>query len=544
MTLFRRVGLTIAVGLLSSVGLVAIPTVTEAEAVNTYLCTGYTSCKSAGYSDSAYSANNDTMYWRMYAGHNCTNYVAYRLVRSGLPNERPWTGSGNATNWGVAMSDITDSTPMVGAVAWWRANTPGAGSSGHVAYVEQVVSATEIVISEDMWGGDFHWRRITKDSGRWPAGFIHFNDRPLAPITKPSVEGDPVVGSTVTADPGEWAQAGATFAIQWLAGGTPIPGATGSTLEITPDLVDRPLRIKVTATRKGYEPGTATSQRSAAVRPGTLAVQSQPVVSGTARVGETLTLQDASWSPTPSQVQVQWLADGAPIDGATGPTLALTPDLLDARITVSQTATAAGYADSVLTTPTTAKVKPGRIVVAAPFALRGAIRVGRTLTVDPGAVTPSDADVAYTWTRDGQPIDGATASSYTLTSDDVGHQVAASLALSRKGYQDLAVPLSTPGPVTTTPVLTLRTKVTEAGAVVVRLLVTAEGVKTATGKVQAWVGDHLVEGELVDGRVRLVIPGLKPGERRLHVAYAGTSVIEGGHVATPVVVPKQPKKRG
>src|ERR671912_95046 len=61
------------------------------------------------------------MYWRMYSGHNCTNYVAYRLIENGMPNVRPWDGSGNATNWGVAMSRITDSTPTVGSVAWWKA---------------------------------------------------------------------------------------------------------------------------------------------------------------------------------------------------------------------------------------------------------------------------------------------------------------------------------------------------------------------------------------------------------------------------------------
>ena len=84
------------------------------------------------------------MWWRMYSGHNCTNYAAYRMVHSGLPNTRPWTGSGNATNWGSAMSRITNSTPAVGSVAWWRAGVRPAGRSGHVAYVERVVSANEI----------------------------------------------------------------------------------------------------------------------------------------------------------------------------------------------------------------------------------------------------------------------------------------------------------------------------------------------------------------------------------------------------------------
>ena len=58
-----------------------------------------------------------TAYWGMFTGHNCTNYVEqYRLVQSGMPDVRPWEGSGNASNWGVAMAGITPSqTPTVGS---------------------------------------------------------------------------------------------------------------------------------------------------------------------------------------------------------------------------------------------------------------------------------------------------------------------------------------------------------------------------------------------------------------------------------------------
>ena len=97
------------------------------------------------------------MYWRMYSGHNCTNYAAYRMVKSGLPNERPWSGGGNATYWGTSMPRITDDVPRVGAVTWWKANTGPAGSAGHVGYVEQVISDDEIIVSQDSWGGDFSW---------------------------------------------------------------------------------------------------------------------------------------------------------------------------------------------------------------------------------------------------------------------------------------------------------------------------------------------------------------------------------------------------
>ena len=86
-----------------------------------YLCTGYSACKNAGYPSAGYAANNHRMYWRMYSGHNCTNYVAYRMVKAGMPNVRPWSGGGNATNWGVR--DARDHRPA----APGRARSRGGG---------------------------------------------------------------------------------------------------------------------------------------------------------------------------------------------------------------------------------------------------------------------------------------------------------------------------------------------------------------------------------------------------------------------------------
>ena len=186
------------------------------------LCYGYTSCADAGMGNDGYSSHNSTMYWRMYPGHNCTNYAAYRMIRSGLPNERPWSGSGNATYWGTSMPGITDQTPKVGAVAWWRAGVYPAGSAGHVAYVEQVISSTEIVVSQDSWGGDFSWARITKSGSGWPSGFVHFNDVALKNVARPSVTGTPKVGGTLAATPGTWSPGSPSTTYQWIVGGKPL----------------------------------------------------------------------------------------------------------------------------------------------------------------------------------------------------------------------------------------------------------------------------------------------------------------------------------
>ncbi|NHA00238.1 CHAP domain-containing protein [Nocardioides sp. W3-2-3] len=92
------------------------------------------------------------MYWNMYAGHNCTNYVAYRMIKAGMSTTRPWVGGGNASEWGLQMKSITDQVPSVGSVAWWGRYSNGSGSAGHVGYVERVVSPNEIIISMDRLG--------------------------------------------------------------------------------------------------------------------------------------------------------------------------------------------------------------------------------------------------------------------------------------------------------------------------------------------------------------------------------------------------------
>ena len=185
--------------LVAAVLLALVPLASPASATSSYLCTGYSGCKDEGYSHFGYRKAGKKMWWRMYAGHNCTNYVAYRLVKGGMSAERPWSGTGMAYNWGRANRRITDGTPMVGAVAWWKKNARGVGSSGHVAYVEEVVSSRKIVISEDSWSGDFHWRTITKGSGSWPSGFVHFDDREVVARSRPAISGTPRVGEPLTA---------------------------------------------------------------------------------------------------------------------------------------------------------------------------------------------------------------------------------------------------------------------------------------------------------------------------------------------------------
>ena len=190
----------------------------------------------------------------MYTGTNCTNYVAYRLVTTnGMPNVRPKSGVGNAEDWGFVMSSITNSTPTAGSVAWW-------GRTGHhVAYVEKVVSSSEIWVSESNWSGAFDWRKITKSGSGWPDGFIHFKDLKILNTSRPAIKGTVKVGprSRHRAAPG--APPATRTPISGCPTGPRIAGATARTFTPTTAQLGKPLAVRVTATRTSYPTVSATS---------------------------------------------------------------------------------------------------------------------------------------------------------------------------------------------------------------------------------------------------------------------------------------------
>lgn len=532
-TLRRALTALLAGALLGGVSAAIAPP--QATGSSTYLCNGYTGCKDAGYANAGYSARNDEMFWRMYSGHNCTNYVAYRMIKAGMSTERPWTGSGMAYNWGFAMSDITDTRPSVGAVAWWNRGVAGAGSSGHVAYVERVLSSTEIVISEDSWSGDFHWRTIVKEGSGWPTGFIHFADtNTVTNKLPPRVVGVPQVGSPLSAGPGTWKPA-STVAFQWLANGIAVVGARVQTFTPTVAQLGKAIAVKVTATRAGYTAGSETTAPTAPVVRGLTTNVAAPTLSGDPLVEEVLTATSGSWSPVPETTEVRWRANGVVLEGRTGPTLQLDQSLVGKKITVVEVARRDGYSMAKATSNKLGPVLAGVVEVTTPFTAAGGTRVGSDLTITPGTVAPLDADILYAWLRDGVPISGATAPTYRLTGDDLGHRIGARVTMTKAHYRPLVQTLPYADTVTTSPRLTLRANGKKHGAAV-GVRVAAAGVDAPTGRVSVRIGQRTVTGRVVDGFVRVVLTDLKPGDRRVVVSYAGTSVIEAARAVTRVHV--------
>ncbi len=168
--------------------LVSVP----AQAYTLY-CSGKTidevkACDTSGFADHMHKS-----YWRAYAGHNCTNYAAYRMSIAGVPT--PKDKMGNASEWVASAKKLgytVNTTPAVGAVAAWKA------SQNHVGYVEEVGKGY-LVISDSSYSAKVFKRyRVNTTDSWYPSEFIHFLG---APVTTPTPAPTPTPTPTVVATP-------------------------------------------------------------------------------------------------------------------------------------------------------------------------------------------------------------------------------------------------------------------------------------------------------------------------------------------------------
>lgn len=180
--------------------------------------------------------------------------------------------------------------------------------------------------------------------------------RRFASAPRPTVSGTARVGKKLTARAGTWKPA-ATVSYRWLRDGRSISGATRSTYTVTAADRGRRISVRVTARRAGY----ATTSKVSAARavPGArFRSAPRPKVSGTARVGRTLTARAGTWRPA-AKVRYQWLRSGKKIAGATKATYRLRAADRGARIAVRVTAVRSGYVSTSTTSRTTAVVRAG-----------------------------------------------------------------------------------------------------------------------------------------------------------------------------------------
>ncbi|WP_442852620.1 hypothetical protein [Arthrobacter sp. 131MFCol6.1] len=260
---------------------------------------------------------------------------------------------------------------------------------------------------------------------------------PFSAAPTPKITGTAMVGSILTASPGTWSPTPATLQYQWYRDGVPIAGATTATRTLTATDAGAPLTVKVTGTKPGYTTTAMTSTPTAAVAKASLGTAT-PTITGTARVGSTLTANAGSWTPAPGALTYQWYRSGMPVTGATAATRMLTADDAGSPLTVQVTGSRPGYTTAVVSSAPTMAVAKASLVTAIP-AITGTAKVGSSLTANPGTWTPAPVTLTYQWYRSGVAIVGATTATRMLALNDAGATLTVKVTGAKPGYATASV---------------------------------------------------------------------------------------------------------
>jgi len=163
----------------------------------------------------------------------------------------------------------------------------------------------------------------------------------------------------------------------------------------------------------------------------------EPVISGTAAVGQTLTSTDGTWSNSPTSFVYQWLrcpasggasdgSDCASIGGATTASYVVASGDLGFTLRIRVTAINADGQAAVASNPTAVVVAQAGPPNTQPPTISGDTTVGSTLTANPGSWTGSSITFTYQWRRcdasgnNCTSISGATNTTYVIASGDAG----------------------------------------------------------------------------------------------------------------------------
>ena len=308
---------------------------------------------------------------------------------------------------------------------WLADGIPISGATGATYTVTAAEAGKPITVRETASGPDL----VTTAATSAPTAVVPFGTL-TAPT--PSITGTPRVGTTLTAVPGTWGPAPVTLAYQWKANGVAVPDATASTYVPTAAVLGQTITVTVTGSKAGYTAAPKTSAATTAVVAATLTAPT-PTITGTAKIGATVTAVPGTWGPAPVTLGYQWKANGVAVSGATGSTYVVPASLLGKTLTVTVTGSKAGYATVAKTSAATAAITVGTLTAPTPT-ISGTVKVGAKLTAVPGTWGPAPVTLKYQWKADGAAISGATASTYVLPASLLGKKITVTVTGSKTSY--------------------------------------------------------------------------------------------------------------
>ena len=261
----------------------------------------------------------------------------------------------------------------------------------------------------------------------------------------PTISGTARVGETLTASTSGISDSdgltNATFTYQWIKldsnlNDSDISGATSSTYTLVAGDADTGIKVRVSFTDDRGNTESLTTESALIVTAANSPATGAPTISGTARVGETLTASTTGISDsdglTNATFTYQWIKldsnlNDSDISGATSSTYTLVAGDADTGIKVRVSFTDDRGNTESLTTESALIVTAANSPATGAPTISGTAQVGETLTASTTGISDSDgltnATFTYQWLADDAAISGATGSTYTLVAADSGKAI-------------------------------------------------------------------------------------------------------------------------
>ncbi|HEX7351622.1 hypothetical protein [Brachybacterium sp.] len=262
---------------------------------------------------------------------------------------------------------------------------------------------------------------------------------PAMPKATVSVTGTEHVGSTLTATSHGWPE-GTKLTYKWEVSTRPdghgyvtIPGATGPSLTLTSDLIDQNVIVSVKGTHPDYISGSASGNSDGPVLP-EAQTPGKTTVTGTLRVGETITAVPQGWVPD-TRYEYVWAAGHSAnlhwLEGDGGPRLTITPDLAGKDIGLLVIGARDGYPEKRLSS-VHGTVAPGVLDAPVPD-IAGTPTVGHTLSAMPEQWTKG-TKLTYQWYADGVALDNEIFAKLSVSPEHVGKEITVTVTGVLDGY--------------------------------------------------------------------------------------------------------------